>query len=254
MAAIYFRRFVFALIIFLSIVSAKSFAQSSPSGSEKFLFDAVNRERALKNLQPLQWDANLASAARIHLHKMVERNLLSHQFSGEADLTKRAKDSGAHFSMVAENIAEAPSDSELHIGWMKSTPHRENILNPRLNSIGIAVEMRGTQYFAVQDFSTAVTALSKEEQEKKVGQLLQAHGLLLAKSSEDARKACDSSAGFAGARPLAITHFEAPDLNQLPEQLIRTIKNGGYRTAAVGSCSADESGGFSRFRIAVLLY
>jgi len=34
--------------------------------------------------------------------------------------------------------------------------------------------MRGEQYFAVQDFSTAVSALTKEEQEKKVGQLLKA--------------------------------------------------------------------------------
>jgi hypothetical protein len=254
MFAIYFRRFFFVLVFFLSAFPAKNSAQESPSGSEKFLFEAANREREWKNLQPLKWDSNLAAAARIHLHKMVERDRLSHQFSGEPDLTKRAKDSGAHFSMVAENIAEAPSVSEVHIGWMLSTPHRENILNPKLNAIGIAVETRGTQYFAVQDFSTAVSTLSREEQEKKVGQLLQARGLQLAKTPDDARKACDSSAGFSGARPLAITHFEAPDLNQLPGQLIHTIKSGNYRTAAVGSCNADESAGFSRFRISILLY
>jgi len=250
----YFRRFFLALAFFLSIFSARSFAQQPPSDSEKFLFDAVNREREWKNLQALKWDSSLAAAARIHLYKMVERDRLSHQFSGEPNLTQRAKEAGAHFSMVAENIAEAPSVNELHIGWMNSTPHRENILNPKLNAIGIAVEMRGTQYFAVQDFSTAVNALTREEQEKKVGQLLQAHGLRLDGNSEDARKACNSSSGFSGSRPLAIMHFEAPDLNQLPEQLIRTIKNGSYRTAAVGSCNADESAGFSRFRIAVLLY
>jgi len=181
MTAIYFRRFFLALAFFLFIFSANSFAQQSPSETEKFLFDAV-------------------------------------------------------------------------IGWMNSAPHRENILNPKLNAIGIAVEMRGTQYFAVQDFSTAVSSLSREEQEKKVGQLLLARGLRLDGSSDDARKACDSSARFFGARPLAILHFEAPDLNRLPEQLIRTIKNGSYRKAAVGSCHADESAGFSRFRIAVLLY
>jgi len=254
MTAIYFRRFFLAFAFFLFIFSANSFAQQSPSESEKFLFDAVNREREWKSLQPLKWDSSLAAAGRIHLHKMVERNSLSHQFSGEPNLTQRAKEAGAHFSMVAENIAEAPSVNELHIGWMNSTPHRENILNPKLNAIGIAVEMRGTQYFAVQDFSTAVSSLSREEQEKKVGELLLARGLRLDGSSDDARKACDSSARFSGARPLAILHFEAPDLNRLPEQLIRAIKNGSYRKAAVGSCHADESAGFSRFRIAVLLY
>lgn len=230
------------------------FAQEAPSGSEKFLFDAVNREREWKNIPTLKWDANLAAAARTHLHKIVETSLLSHQFPGEPDLTKRAKTSGARFSRVAENIAEAPTVSELHIGWMNSEPHRENILNPQLTAIGIAIEQRGTQFFAVQDFSTAVRALSREEQEKKVGELLKLRGLQLERSPGEARKACDSSVGTSGAHHVAVIHFEAPDLNALPEQLLRTIKNGAYRTAAVGSCSVDESAGFSRFRIAVLLY
>jgi hypothetical protein len=246
-------RFFLASVFFLSVFSAKLFAQENPSGAEKFLLDAVNRERTSENLQPLKWDSSLAEAARIHLHKMVERNSLSHQFSGEPDLTKRAKGAGAHFSMVAENIAEAPSVNELHIGWMNSIPHRTNILNPRLNAIGIAVELRGTQYFAVQDFSTAVSALTREEQEKKVGQLLQVRGLRIESNPEEARKACNSS-GVSGIRPLAVMHFEAPDLNQLPDQLINTVKSGRYHTASVGACKADESAGFSRFRISVLLY
>jgi len=53
---------------------------------------------------------------------------------------------------------------------------------------------------------------------------------------------------------MAILHFEAPDLNELPERLGDTIKKGSYKTAAVGACSAADPKGFSRFRIAVLLY
>jgi len=248
------RRFFFALAFFLFIFPAKSFAQENPSDSEKFLLDAVNRERTSENLQPLKWNASLANAARLHLHKMVERNSLSHQFSGEPDLARRLREAGAHFSSIAENIAEAPSVSELHIGWMNSIPHRNNIMNPKFTAIGIAIEMRGTQYFAVQDFSVAVNAFTKEEQEKKVGQLLQARGLKIETNSEEARKACDSSSGFSGARPLATIHFETPDLSQLPDQLVSAAKSGRYRVAAVGACKADESAGFSRFRISVLLY
>ena len=254
MSAKYFRPVFLALAFFLFVFSTKTFSQQTPAGHEKFLFDAVNRERTSEGLQALKWDANLASAARTHAREMVERNRLSHQFNGEPDLTKRAHNAGAHFSRVAENVAEAPSVNELHIGWMNSIPHRNNIMNPGLTAIGIAVEMRGEQYFAVQDFSTAVNALTKEEQEKKVGQLLKARGLRIADNSEDARKACDRSVAIPGVHSLGILHFEAPDLNQLPEQVTSTIKRGAYKTAAVGACSADESAGFSRFRIAVLLY
>lgn len=254
MSAKYFRPIFLALVFSFFIFPAKTVSQEIPSGHEKFLFEAVNRERTSEGLQALKWDANLASAARAHAREMVERNRLSHQFNGEPDLMKRVQTAGARFSRLAENVAEAPSVNELHIGWMNSIPHRDNIMNPALTAIGIAVEMRGEQYFAVQDFSAAVSALTKEEQEKKVGQLLKARGLRIAKNSEDARKACDGSAAIPGVRSLGILHFEAPDLNQLPEQVTSTIKRGSYKTAAVGACSADESAGFSRFRIAVLLY
>jgi hypothetical protein len=249
-----FRRFFLTLIFCSSIFPARLFSQQVPFGSEKFLFDAVNHDRASEGLAPLKWDAELAAAARTHLHKMIERNSLSHQFSGEPDLAERARLAGAHFSMLAENIALAPSINELHIGWMNSLPHRHNMLNPKLTAIGIAVEMRGDQYFGVQDFSTAASALTKEEQEKKVGELLHARGLRIAEKSDDARKACDSLVALPGVTSLAIFHFEAPDLNELPAQFGSAIKKGSYKTAAVGACSAADPKGFSRFRIAVLLY
>jgi len=247
-------RFLAAFLFCLFASSLRSFAQLGPSGDEKFLFEAVNRERTSEGVRALKWDSALAAAAHAHLQKMVERRILSHQFPGEPDLTQRTRDAGAHFSMVAENIALAPAVHELHIGWMNSIPHRENIMNPKLTAIGIAVEKRGEQYFAVQDFSTAVDDLSKEGQEKKVAELLRAQGLRIFSSAEDARKACDGPPGNSTPRPLAVFHFEASDLNQLPDQVVHSIKKGTYRSASVGACNAVESKGFSLYRIAVLLY
>ncbi|HLZ13819.1 MAG TPA: CAP domain-containing protein, partial [Candidatus Acidoferrum sp.] len=242
------------LLLFSSVFSARGFSQKIPGGAEQFLLDAVNYDRNAAGLAPLAWDAELAAAARAHVRQLVEHDRLSHQFAGEPDVKDRVRAAGAHFSMVAENVAEAPSIDEMHIGWMKSAPHRANILNPKLTAIGIAVAKRGEEYFGVQDFSAAVGALTKEEQEKKVGALLRARGLRIAENPGDARKACDSSIAIPGVAALAIFHFEAPDLDRLPEQLGGAIKKGSYKTAAVGACSADESAGFSRFRIAVLLY
>ncbi len=246
--------FFLALTFFLAGFCPRSFAQTSPTAEEKYLFDATNRERTSQGLRALKWDASLAAAARTHLRKMVDSKSLSHQFPGEADLTKRSREAGAHFSMVAENIALAPSVDELHIGWMNSIPHRDNILNPKLTSIGIAVAMRGEEYFAVQDFSTAVDDLTKEGQEKRVGDLLHAQGLKVSAGTEDARKACDGAPAGPASRSMAILHFEASDLNELPEQVVRAVKKGDYHSASVGACDAVESRGFSLFRIAVLLY
>jgi len=232
----------------------RSFRSRFPPATLKFLFDAVNYDRKSENVPPLKWDAELAAAARAHVHQLVEHDRLSHQFPGEPDMKERARTAGAHFSALAENVAEAPSIDELHIAWMKSPPHRANILNPKLTAIGIAVDKRGEQYFGVQDFSTAVGVLTKEEQEKKVGELLRARGFRIAEQPGDARKACDSSVAIPGVTSMAILHVEAPDLGQLPTELEGAIKKGSYKTAAVGACSPNEAAGFSRFRIAILLY
>jgi uncharacterized protein YkwD len=245
LAALLFCPFIFPLALA---------AQDSPSGPEKFLFEAVNRERTRQGRNALKWDADLAAAARVHAKRMAEHNSLSHQFHGEPDLNARLHEAGARFSRIAENVAEAPDLSGLHIGWMNSPPHYANIMNPKLNSIGIAVELRGTQFFAVQDFSTSTGALTAEQQEKKISKLLEARGVRVTGDSADARKSCESGGGVAVRRSAAITHFDAPDLEQLPEKLVKTIESGRYRTAAVGACHADESTGFSLYRITVLLY
>src|SRR5215470_218027 len=161
-----FRPVFLAFVFFLFPVPISS--QAAPTGEEKFLFDAVNHDRAEQSLPPLKWDANLAAAASAHAHQMAEHNRISHQFSGEPELTKRAQAAGAHFSEIAENVAESYSVSQLHIAWMTSPPHRANILNPRLTAIGIAIEKRGEEFYGVQDFSTAVDNFSKAEQEKRV--------------------------------------------------------------------------------------
>jgi uncharacterized protein YkwD len=130
-------------------------AQQKTSAPEQALFDAANRERKARQLSPLQWSAALASAARGHAQKMAQKNTLSHQFPGESDLGTRVRLTGVRFRAVAENVAQGPSAAEIHTQWMKSPPHRANLLDSELDSVGIGVEERKGQLFAVQDFSQA---------------------------------------------------------------------------------------------------
>src|SRR5215470_19434329 len=174
--------FVLAVLVGLWFVPRASSAPAGrPSNSaEQMLYDAVNRERAALGLRQLQWDTALANAARLHTTLLAEHDALSHRFNGEADLQTRLRMAGASFSLVAENVAEAPEVTALHIAWMNSPPHRANILDPKVDSIGIAIERRGEQYFATQDFAAVVEPLSREQQEQQIARLLQASGLALA--------------------------------------------------------------------------
>ena len=135
--------------------SAKTSIPAGPSQSEQMIFDSVNRERAARQLKPVRWDAGLAAAARGHAQKMAQAGQISHQFPGEYDFAMRVRMAGVHFVSVAENVAEAPNVAMLHEEWMNSPPHRENILDPDLDSLGVSVIERNGEFFAVQDFALA---------------------------------------------------------------------------------------------------
>ncbi len=245
-----------AVVLAALLLTAVSYAAASPQdGSpESVLLDAANHSRAGAGLPALHWDAALAAAARQHALRMVQQNMLSHQFPGELALQDRARQAGARFSVIAENIAEGPSVPGLHTQWMNSPPHRANLLDRELNAMGISVVQSGEELFAVEDFSAAVPVLGLEAQELQVGSQLAAHGLRLLNSTDVARKTCEMNHGWAGQKPVNVIRYETSDLSRLPADIEQRVQGGIYRSAAVGACEAGGSGGFTRYRIAILLY
>ena len=244
-----------ALIATLLCLPAAVLAQQKASSAERALLQSANRERTAQGLPPLKWDDHLASAARQHALVMAQHSSISHQFSGEPGLADRALQARARFSMLAENVAEGPSAAVIHSLWMKSPPHRANLLDADADSIGIGVAERKGQLFAVQDFSRAVADLTLVEQEHQVGALLRARGLRLLNDPADARKTCALRHGYAGSHPpLYVTRYETADLSRLPASLEQKISGGRYKTAAVGACPAAGQSGFTNYSVAVLLY
>lgn len=223
--------------------------------TEKLLFDSANRERAARHLPALKWDEGLASAARQHAERMAEQGLLEHQLAGEPDLATRAREAGASFSHIAENIGMSPSADKFHDGWMHSPGHRANILDAESDSVGIAVVEGGVDLYAVEDFARAVTPFSIEEQEKRVGAILAERGLRLIDIGNDAEKSCELESDYVGNRkPRYVAHYETPDLSRFPQNLEREIQSRRHKSAAVGACTPRGTPGFTRFRIVVLLY
>ena len=247
-----------AILVFafaLTAYAAPAVPAGRPSNSaEQMLYDAVNRERAMLGLRQLQWDAALANAARLHTTLLAEHDTLSHRFDGEADLQTRLRMAGAHFTLVAENVAQAPDVSTLHIAWMNSAPHRANILDPQVDSIGIAIERRGEEYYATQDFAAVVAPLTREEQEQQVARLLYANGVAITGNVDDARRGCEQNRASFGTQPAAVARFETSDLGRLPNDLGRMIASGRFHRAAIAACEVPAVTPFARFRLTVLLY
>jgi uncharacterized protein YkwD len=229
-------------------------ARPQTSVADQTLLNAANHDRAAAGLPPLHWDAALAAAAHRHALRMAHANQLSHQFPGEPPLQDRARQAGARFSMIAENVAQGSTVTGLHTQWMNSAPHRANILDPDLNAVGISVVQSDNMLFGVQDFATTVPSLSLEEQEKEVAQQLSGHDLRVVTGSSDARKTCELDNGWVGARPAAVLRYEISDLSNLPDELLQKAASGRFHSASVGACKSSSSSEFARFRIAILFF
>jgi hypothetical protein len=224
--------------------------------AEQYLLSEANAERVQRGLQPLRWDDSLCEAANYHAQQMAERESISHQYDGEPELTARGQEAGARFSMIAENVAEAPSAILIQQAWMNSPKHRENLLDPRADSIGIRVVGRDGRLYAVEDLDRSVTQLSLEQQESAVGQTLQSVAdVRVVPGSGDARNTCAMNSGYAGdRRPWFVMRYTAFDLTKMPQLLEQKLTSGAYREAAVGACPAEGVHNFSAYSIAVMLY
>jgi Cysteine-rich secretory protein family len=219
------------------------------------LFALANQERTARGLRPLRWDPALAAAALRHCQRMAAEGPISHRYRGEADLTDRAAAAGAHFSVIEENVAVGPYAPGIHQGWMNSPEHRANLLSPDIDRVGIAIVSARGEIYAVADYSRAVTVLTQAQVESRIADMLRANGLRVVSDPREARALCASSGQLmrTGSAQFAM-RWEDPDLSKLPPELSRKVQSGDFRRAAVGSCTPEDAGSFTSYRIAVLLY
>ena len=149
---------IVALVLILC--TAAAYAQSP---MEKQLFDLVNRERTKAGRSTLEWNDDLARAALKHSQLLAAHQELSHQFADESSLQERVGTTGARFNSVAENVAEAPDVLTAHNGLMHSPGHRENILNPDYNAIGISIVQHGQELYITQDFAHVLANYTEKQ-------------------------------------------------------------------------------------------
>jgi hypothetical protein len=230
-------------------------AAEAQNVSEQYLLAAANQDRVANGLAPVRVDDHLALAARLHAYQMADHGVISHQFDGEPELAERAGEAGAHFSLITENVAQASNSAKIHEMWMASAGHRRNLLDPNVDSVGIAVVQKNGQLYAVEDFATAVPQLTIEQQEALVASLLTAQGLVLGGNTADARQTCTMTTGFVGERqPSFVLRYSTSDLEHLPKALTMKLAAGRYRQATVGACVTGQQTPFTTYNLAVMLF
>ncbi len=110
----------------------------------------LNEERASRGLKPLDDESRLLKAARRHSADMVKRRYFSHDSPDGDTMVDRAR--AAKYVprdrswKVAENLAWGTGSygSARHVvaSWMKSAPHRRNVLDDDLRHAGVGVAER----------------------------------------------------------------------------------------------------------------
>lgn len=130
----------------------------------QFALALVNRDRQLNGLSPLVEDPLMSQAAQNHSQDMLTRKYYSH-------VTPEGKTPTDRFALVGgrggvgENIMEQTGATgvtlnyrlieEFQKGWMYSTGHRQNLLDPSYTRFGYGIvtdPMSGRAY-AVQTFA-----------------------------------------------------------------------------------------------------
>ena len=112
----------------------------------------TNDARARNGLPALRANALLMEAARIHAQQMAQAQRAEHTISGARypTMQSRLDAVGYQYMQAAENVAwNQPSAQAVVSGWMSSSGHRANILDPGLTEMGAAMarSSRGEPYW-----------------------------------------------------------------------------------------------------------
>jgi uncharacterized protein YkwD len=126
------------------------------SDTEQKILDLTNQARQKENLPPLKPNPTLFEVARAHSANMAKQGKMEHVLDGK-NPAQRLKETGYTYASMAENVAMGLNTPVATIfkSWMDSKLHRENILNGKLEEIGIGAARAadGTWYYT-QEFGT----------------------------------------------------------------------------------------------------
>ncbi len=121
---------------------------------ERTAFQMLNQKRAENGLQPLVWNEQVASVARVHSQNMAEFQFFGHRGMDNKLVSHRADDLKlGRWRSIGENIAYnrgyADPVEKAVDNWLNSSTHRQNLLNVdwKESAVGVAIADDGSYYF-----------------------------------------------------------------------------------------------------------
>jgi len=239
--------------------------------AEQQLLLMANQSRAQAGLAPLQLDSNLTLAARAHADAMADQQQLSHQFSGEPSLSNRlAVSGGLHLDRAGENVAFDLSAEEAHEHLMLSPPHRENLLDPGFNVVGIGVVHSANRIYVAEDFGHSLPVYTAVESEQLISdglnQIRRQAGLPdLARTNQPGLRDAVCSMALEGrlaTRPMhdfaqrfSVLSYTNMHPEILPPGIAHIVGDRHIATAAISTCYARTSAyPNGTYWVGVLLY
>ena len=124
------------------------------TASEQYILDQINVERQKVGLNTLAGNPLLQNVARAHSRDMLLRGYFSHDSLDGKTQFDHLVNANVAFRETAENIALAPTAPVAETGLMNSPKHKQNILDPSFNSVGVGViDTGGHGLLVTEDFT-----------------------------------------------------------------------------------------------------
>ncbi|WP_367129230.1 CAP domain-containing protein [Saccharothrix sp. HUAS TT1] len=115
----------------------------------------VNVERSRRGLAALGVDERLRRSARRHSADMARRRVLAHLLPGGPDPFERMLAEGFPHP-AGENVAFGQETAVRVVeAWMRSAPHRANVLHAEFATIGVGLLLDATGHWWTQNFGYA---------------------------------------------------------------------------------------------------
>lgn len=120
---------------------------SSVSSYEAEVVRLVNNIRQQNGLQPLTANWELSRVARYKSQDMLDNRYFSHTSPTYGSPFQMITAFGLSYRTAGENIAKGYASPQAVVnGWMNSSGHRANILNPSYSQIGVGYVPQGNYW------------------------------------------------------------------------------------------------------------
>ncbi|HEV3474100.1 MAG TPA: CAP domain-containing protein [Actinomycetota bacterium] len=130
--AVRFPALLLAALLLFGLLPAQP-ALAADATAESQMRQRINSARTARHRVKLKMNSKMVSVARQHSAKMAGAGQIFHNESLSGDLT------GMSWSVAGENVGVGGSIPELHGAFMRSPPHRANVLKRAYNRVGVGV-------------------------------------------------------------------------------------------------------------------